>query len=117
MIHPDYIFECSWEVCNKVGGIYTVLSTKARTLQQRFADHILFVGPDLGHAGQNAEFDEDASLFPDWQRTTSAAGLPVRVGRWRIPGAPIVLLVDYRQLFNRKNELFYEMWESFGVDS
>ena len=117
MIHPDYIFECSWEVCNKVGGIYTVLSTKARTLQQRFADHILFVGPDLGHAGQNAEFDEDASLFPDWQRTTSAAGLPVRVGRWRIPGTPIVLLVDYRQLFNRKNELFYEMWESFGVDS
>ena len=117
MIQPDYIFECSWEVCNKVGGIYTVLSTKARTLQQRFPDHILFIGPELGSAGQAAEFDEDASLFLDWRRTTSAAGLPVRVGRWRIPGAPIVLLVDYRQLFSRKNELFYEMWESFGVDS
>jgi len=117
MIQPDYIFECSWEVCNKVGGIYTVLSTKARTLQQRFPDHILFIGPELGSAGQAAEFDEDASLFLDWRRTTSAAGLPVRVGRWRIPGAPLVLLVDYRQLFSRKNELFYEMWESFGVDS
>ena len=117
MIQPDYIFECSWEVCNKVGGIYTVLSTKARTLQQRFPDHILFIGPELGSAGQAAEFDEDASLFLDWRRITAAAGLPVRVGRWRIPGAPIVLLVDYRQLFSRKNELFYEMWESFGVDS
>ena len=117
MIQPDYIFECSWEVCNKVGGIYTVLSTKARTLQQRFPDHILFIGPELGSAGQAAEFDEDASLFLDWRRTTSAAGLPVRVGRWRIPGAPLVLLVDYRQLFSHKNELFYEMWESFGVDS
>ncbi len=117
MIQPDYIFECSWEVCNKVGGIYTVLSTKARTLQQRFPDHILFIGPELGSAGQAAEFDEDASLFLDWRRITAAAGLPVRVGRWRIPGAPLVLLVDYRQLFSRKNELFYEMWESFGVDS
>ena len=117
MIQPDYIFECSWEVCNKVGGIYTVLSTKARTLQQRFPDRILFVGPDLGHAGQAVEFDEDTSLFPDWQRSITAAGLPVRVGRWRVPGTPLVLLVDYRQLFSRKNELFYEMWEAFGVDS
>ena len=117
MIQPDYIFECSWEVCNKVGGIYTVLSTKARTLQQQFPDHILFIGPDLGHAGQAAEFDEDTTLYADWRRATSAAGLPVRIGRWRVPGAPLVMLVDYRQLFSHKNELFYEMWESFGVDS
>ena len=117
MIQPDYIFECSWEVCNKVGGIYTVLSTKARTLQQQFPDHILFIGPDLGHAGQAAEFDEDSTLYADWRRTTAAAGLPVRIGRWRVPGAPLVMLVDYRQLFSHKNELFYEMWESFGVDS
>ena len=24
LLTPDYIFEASWEVCNKVGGIYTV---------------------------------------------------------------------------------------------
>ena len=54
MIQPDYIFECSWEVCNKVGGIYTVLSTKARTLQKQFPDHIFFIGPELGSAGQAA---------------------------------------------------------------
>ena len=24
--HSDYLFETSWEICNKVGGIYTVLS-------------------------------------------------------------------------------------------
>ena len=44
---PDYIFETSWEVCNKVGGIYTVLATRANTLQECFRDKVIFIGPDL----------------------------------------------------------------------
>ena len=40
---PEYLFESSWEVCNKVGGIYTVLSTKAHTLQQMFNDKVIFI--------------------------------------------------------------------------
>ena len=49
MITPDFIFESSWEVCNKVGGIYTVLSSKAYTLHKKFKDNIIFIGPDLGY--------------------------------------------------------------------
>ena len=45
---PEFLFESSWEVCNKVGGIYTVLSTKAHTLQQIFNDKVIFIGPDVG---------------------------------------------------------------------
>lgn len=40
LLTPDYIFEASWEVCNKVGGIYTVLSTRANTLQTNFRDKL-----------------------------------------------------------------------------
>ena len=47
MITPDFIFESSWEVCNKVGGIYTVLSSKAYTLHEKFKDNIIFLGPDF----------------------------------------------------------------------
>ena len=46
-MNPDYIFESSWEVCNKVGGIYTVLSTRANTLQQEMQDKVFFIGPDV----------------------------------------------------------------------
>ena len=45
-LFPDYIFESSWEVCNKVGGIYTVLSTRAKTLTERLKDQLIFIGPD-----------------------------------------------------------------------
>jgi hypothetical protein len=67
MLFPDYIFESSWEVCNKVGGIYTVLSTRAKTLQDRLRDHIIFIGPDFDDNENNPYFKEDESLFKDWK--------------------------------------------------
>lgn len=113
---PDYIFESSWEVCNKVGGIYTVLSTRARTLQQRFTDKIIFIGPDLNNP--NADFTEDPALFPEWQKEINKnLTFQAKVGRWDIPGTPPVILIDFKPFFVKRDELFYEMWESFRVDS
>jgi hypothetical protein len=36
---PDYLFEVSWEVCNKVGRIYTVISTKAPSIEKKLEDN------------------------------------------------------------------------------
>lgn len=116
MITPEYIFESSWEVCNKVGGIYTVLSTKAYTLQEKFTDKVIFIGPDLGH--MPADFTEDMTLFTSWRDAlVKEEHLKIRIGRWKVPGTPPVLLVDYKPFLNKKNALYYSMWESFGVDS
>ncbi|WP_080904462.1 glycogen/starch synthase [Parabacteroides sp. Marseille-P3160] len=116
MITPEYIFESSWEVCNKVGGIYTVLSTKAYTLQEKFTDKVIFIGPDLGH--MPADFTEDMTLFTSWRDAlVKEEHLKIRIGRWKVPGTPPVLLVDYKLFLNKKNALYYSMWESFGVDS
>ena len=85
-LKPDYIFESSWEVCNKVGGIYTVLSTRAKTLQEEMKDRILFIGPDFWKQEESPYFKEDKSLFADWQWEAKEQGLKVRVGRWTVPG-------------------------------
>ncbi|MDR1780145.1 MAG: glycogen/starch synthase [Tannerella sp.] len=115
MTKPDYIFESSWEVCNKVGGIHTVLSTKARTLKQQLHDNLIFIGPDHG---DNVEFCEDRKLFAAWRKSVAKdENIPVRAGRWNICGNPIVILVDFRHLYDDKNMLYYSMWETFGVDS
>lgn len=115
----DLLFEISWEVCNKVGGIYTVLSTKARTLQQKHKDRVLFIGPDLWSKDKESPFfTESASLLADWKATTKfPGGMSVRVGRWNVPGSPIAILVNYRPLFAYKNELYAKMWDLFRVDS
>jgi len=114
---PDYIFESSWEVCNKVGGIYTVLSTRAKTLQEALQDKIVFIGPDFWKEQESPYFKEDRSLFADWQGEAKEQGLKVRVGRWTVPGEPIAILVDFNPFFEKKNEIYGWLWEHYGVDS
>ena len=116
-LSPDYIFESSWEVCNKVGGIYTVLSTRAKTLKDRMKDRIIFIGPDCWSEKECPYFKEDKSLFANWQWEAKNQGLKVRVGRWTIPGEPVAILVDFRPYFEKKNEIYGWLWEHYSVDS
>ena len=117
MLKPDYIFESSWEVCNKVGGIYTVLSSRAKTLQEEMKDRILFIGPDFWKEEESPYFKEDSSLFAQWQWEAKEQGLKVRVGRWTVPGEPIAILVDFTPYFEQKDEIYGWLWENYGVDS
>ena len=117
MIMPDYIFESSWEVCNKVGGIYTVLSTRANTLQAELTDRIIFIGPDVWREKESPYFIEDKTLLADWKKQTAKEGLKVRIGRWDIPGKPISVLVDFLPYFEKKNDIYGWLWEQYQVDS
>lgn len=116
-LFPDYIFESSWEVCNKVGGIYAVLSTRAKTLQDRLHDRLVFIGPDCWKETESPYFQEDDNLFREWQLAASKQGLKIRVGRWTVPGEPIAVLVDLNQYFSKKNEIYGQLWNDFQVDS
>ena len=116
-LKPDYIFESSWEVCNKVGGIYTVLSSRAKTLQDEMKDHIIFIGPDCWKESESPYFKADSALFADWQWAAKEQGLKVKVGRWTVPGEPIAVLVDFTPYFEQKDEIYGWLWENYGVDS
>lgn len=115
---PEFLFESSWEVCNKVGGIYTVLSTKAKTLHQMFHDNLIFIGPDVWGDKEIVDFKEDSVLFADWKKhAESVDQLKIKVGRWNVPGLPPVILVDFKPYFGERDAFFYSMWENFRVDS
>ena len=114
---PDYIFESSWEVCNKIGGIYAVLSTRAKTLQDNFKDRIIFIGPDCWKGKPCPYFREDPLLFPLWRKQAAAEGLSVRTGRWTVPGEPIAVLVDFSSFFANKNQIYTDLWADYQVDS
>ena len=118
-MQPDLIFETSWEVCNKVGGIYAVLSTKAKTLQKLYKDKVVFIGPDFWtEQNPSPYFNEDKTLLKEWRENAALPeGVTVRVGRWDVPGKPIVILVGYSSLYRYKNDLYTEMWNRFSVDS
>lgn len=110
---PEYVFEISWEVCNKIGGIHTVLETLAPTLSSVFSERVIFVGPDLG----TSEFKEDKNILKDWAAVLKRNGLKVRTGRWNISSSPAAILVNPWQLSGEKDSIYADMWNSFGVDS
>ena len=114
---PDYIFESSWEVCNKVGGIYAVLSTRANTLQEAMNDRIIFIGPDCWHDKECIYFTEDPTIFSEWKKIASENGLKIKIGRGNIPGKPIAIFVDFEQYYAIKNEIYTKLWQDFKVDS
>ncbi len=108
------LFEVSWEVCNKVGGIYSVVSSKALHAVDNYGEDFFLLGPDMKN---NADFEETDE--PCWQAIRPALALrdlKCRLGRWKIPGNPKVILVDFSKRYN-SNQLLYELWNNYGVDS
>lgn len=118
MTKPNYIFETSWEICNMIGGIYTVISTKAPLLKSEYGDNYITLGPDVWkETRSNPDFIEDRSLFAAWREKMSNEGLHFRIGRWNIESQPIAILVDFTALFAEKDKIFFHLWEKFKVDS
>ncbi|MDR1758795.1 MAG: alpha-glucan family phosphorylase [Bacteroidales bacterium] len=114
----DYLFETSWEVCNKVGGIYTVLSTKALTAVEHFKDNYICIGPDLSvEQDRRGDFIEDSAIFKNWREVAHQEGLHIRVGRWNVKGLPLAILIDFTPFFEKKNEIFTQFWLQYKLDS
>ncbi len=108
------LIEVSWEVCNLVGGIYTVLSSKAYEGVKNFGDNYILIGP----LKENQK---------DFKETNDAVTVKIRnhlyqnnfqakVGRWNIPGEPVTILLKINN-YHQKNEILYWLWEQFQVDS
>ena len=118
MKNPEYLFETSWEVCNMVGGIYTVLSTKSNVMRELLGDHYITVGPDVvKEAHETLYFVEDNDLFPEWRERALAQGMKFRIGRWKIESSPIAILIDYTTLYQSKNDILTHLWEQYELDS
>ena len=114
----DYLFEVSWEVCNKVGGIHTVIATKVLSIAKEVKGEYMVIGPDvLREADVHSEFIEDVNLFRAWKAKAAEDGLKIRVGRWNIAGRPIAILVDFTELFGQKDEILKMLWNDFKLDS
>ncbi len=114
---PDFLFETSWEVCNKVGGIHTVIASKMQELQNYLGEQVVYVGPDIWKNNKSAtEFIEE-NLFEAWQHKAKSEGLRIRTGYWDIPGRPKVILVDFTPFIAQKDKILTDLWNYHKVDS
>lgn len=106
------LMEVSWEVCNQVGGIYTVLRTKSYAITERLGSNYVLVGP---YRKDKANVEFEVAPAPDYVRAALSDELDdgtVRWGKWLIPGEPYALLVEVdctpAELENEKRRLWNE---------
>ncbi|MBR2368160.1 MAG: alpha-glucan family phosphorylase [Alistipes sp.] len=114
---PDYLFEVSWEVCNKVGGIHTVIASKAPTVKGLLGDKYITIGPDFSQDAAKPEFKEDGTLLAALRESLYQRGVRVRIGRWAIESSPIAILIDFKSFFSQKDTILKQLWDSYHVDS
>jgi glycogen synthase len=110
-----YLFEISWEVCHQIGGINTVLKTKAKYIQKEWKDRYFLIGP-YKKESSNFEFEERECAISLIQYLKSR-GHPLYTGKWLIPGKPNVILIDIQKtnshLYDQDN---YYLWKDFGIN-
>lgn len=110
----DHLFEVSWEVCNKVGGIYTVLKTKAEYAVNHFGDKYILIGPDVGN---NPDFEENNNdIWGEVKNEVNKRNLTCRCGRWNTAGNPYAILVNHNNKY-QVDKLLFQLWQDYGVDS
>lgn len=114
----DMLFEASWEVCNKVGGIFTVLSSKSKQLGKHYQGNYVLIGPYVGESSRiNFREESVPERYRAYMDELKSLGIVCYFGKWLIEGDPDVILVDFAGYWKHLDGIKKELWEEFGVDS
>lgn len=113
----EWVFEVAWEVCNKVGGIYTVIVSKASKMQQHYKNYFL-VGPYFSDQVKGEFIEKDSPKnFKRVFAELEEEGIECHFGEWLIEGKPKAILIDFKKFLPRINEIKAQLWEAFRIDS
>lgn len=111
------LVEVSWEACNQVGGIYTVLRSKSPYITDQFGDNYCLIGPSLHH-NDPTEFDEiKEANNPFCQAAIKMRefGFDAKYGKWLVTGRPNIILLNPFSVYDKLGEIKYQMWEHHDI--
>lgn len=114
----DILFEASWEVCNKVGGIFTVLSSKSKQIQKHYKDNYWLIGPYFEEASRT--YFKEREIPQEYAgicEELKSLGVVCHFGQWLIEGDPFVILIDFQGYWGHIDEIKKEFWDNFQIDS
>ncbi len=114
----DVLFEVSWEVCNKVGGIYTVVKSKSAKMVEVYANNYFLIGPyfainSIGEFHEELPNEPFKSVFDELKKL----GIICHFGTWISESNPSVILIDFVNYKNKINDVKSELWEFYRIDS
>ncbi len=118
-IKETVLLEIAWEVMNQVGGIYTVIRSKAPTVSEKWDDNYCLIGP-YDHKQVVAEFEpitDQKDAFTMAVAKLREIGLEVHYGYWLVTGKPKAVLFDLNSIRHKLGEIKYYLWENHGIST
>ena len=114
----EVLFEVSFETCNKVGGIYAVLESKAKRMVELYKDNYFLIGPYYPERAITEYLKQNPpSFFEKAFAELKESGIICHFGKWMIQGKPNVILIEFGEILKKVNQIKYELWNDFKVDS
>lgn len=112
-----HLVEIAWEVCQQLGGIYTVIRSKAPSIVRRLGDRYTLVGP-LNRETAALEFEANPSpIHSAVCNALGRDGYEAVTGTWLIPGRPRVILLDLEGARKQLPEIKYFLWEKHSIST
>ncbi|MFH1473444.1 MAG: hypothetical protein ABIE55_00985 [Candidatus Aenigmatarchaeota archaeon] len=114
----DVMFEVAFEVCNKVGGIYAVLKTKAARMVEKYKEDYFAIGPYFKERAvlETMKHKPPAFLKQIFSELEKQ-GIKCFYGKWLIPGKPNVILIDYFDMMKQAGKIKENLWKDYKIDS
>ncbi len=116
---PPFIFETAWEVCNQVGGIYTVIRSKTPAMTSLYGSNFMLIGPYVGKEIE-AELDRTQvrnDIISNTVKRINKKGIIIHDAVWLITGRPRVLLFDIKASSHNIEELKFDLWAKLKVET
>ena len=113
------LLEIGWEVCNKLGGIYTVLRTKAPAMLAAWGQRYCLVGP-YNHDTAQVEFEPatpEEMDTPIGQAVLQmrAMGFGAEYGRWLVMGRPQAVLLHVNDVKRYLSDIKFRLWADHQI--
>lgn len=118
-IRQPILFEIATEVAHRVGGIYSVIKSKAPVTTAEYGERYTLIGP-LNHHSAAVEVEALEPTQPALLETMKAMqsrGIKMVYGRWLIEGAPKVLLIDTKTAYGYLDEWKTDLWNVASIPS
>lgn len=116
-ISQTLLAEIAWEVCNQVGGIYTVIRSKTPIMVNKWGNNYCVIGPFI-HYYANTEFEEIVDAPDPFCRTAKKMrelGFDAKYGKWLVSGRPSAVLLNPFSVFDRLGSIKYELWDHHHI--
>jgi len=118
-VSQTLLAEVAWEVCNQVGGIYTVIRSKVSSMVEVWGSNYCLIGPYV-HQSVQVEFEKIEGADDPFCKAVERLreqGIEAYYGHWLVDGRPKTVLLNPYSIMDKLGDIKYELWDHHKIST